>query len=103
MKLTVSKKPLYGVIGVSLVLHLLGLDIAVALPPPDEIPEEVLRTEIITEGRSPLTGKPVTAAEYTQIEKKLGESAYPPQLSSHLQHLIFLLQVRKMLKTFFPL
>ncbi|GBF81100.1 hypothetical protein [Aphanothece sacrum] len=103
MRLAVNRKQLYGVIGMSLVSSLLRLEIAVALPPPDEIPEEVLRTEIITEGRSPLNGTPVTAAEYAQIEQKLAESAYPPQLSSNLQHLIFLLQVRKMLKTFFPL
>ena len=83
-------------------LSMVGVNVAVALPPPEDIPEEVLRMEIITEGRSPLDGEPLTAAEYAQIKAELGESPYPPELNSKLQQLIFLLKVRKMLKTFVP-
>ncbi|BBA79785.1 hypothetical protein RGRSB_1336 [cyanobacterium endosymbiont of Rhopalodia gibberula] len=91
----------------SIFVNLVGLvaklNSAVALPPPEDIPEEILRTEIVTEGRSPIDGKPLTAGEYAEIKAKLAESPYPSELNSKLKHIIFLLKVRKMLKTFFPL
>ncbi len=94
---------LYRVIPVSLALQMILVEVGVTLPPPEDIPEEVLRTEIITEGRSAVDGKPLTAAEYAQIQEKLGESPYPPQIDSKLRNLIFLLKIRKMLKTFVPI
>ena len=39
-----------------------------ALPPPEDTPEEVLRTEIFLTARSPVDGKPLTAAEYAQLQ-----------------------------------
>jgi hypothetical protein len=84
-------------------IYLMGIPVGVALPPPDDLPEEVLRTEIILEGRSPINGEAVTAAEYERQKEELGESPYPPQLSAELQHLIFLLRIRKMIRTFTPL
>lgn len=77
-------------------------DISRALPPPEDIPEEILRREIITEARSPIDGKPVTAAEYAEIKAELAESRFPPQLDPELRHLIFLLRIRKMLRTITP-
>ena len=50
-----------------------------ALPPAEDIPEEVLRTEIILEGRSPINGKPLSAAEYEQLQAELQESALDSQ------------------------
>lgn len=82
---------------------LLGMPVGVALPPPDDVPEEVLRNEIILEGRSPLNGEAVTAAEYEKQITELGESPYPPQLNSDIQQLIFLLRIRRMIRTFIPL
>ena len=35
---------------------------ALALPAPEDIPEEVLRAEIITSARSPLDNQPLTEA-----------------------------------------
>ncbi|YAI82592.1 MAG: hypothetical protein ACQJCO_03205 [cyanobacterium endosymbiont of Rhopalodia sterrenbergii] len=91
----------------SIFVNVVGLilesNLAVALPPPEDIPEEILRTEIVTEGRSPIDGKPLTAGEYAEIKTKLAESPYPSELNSKFKHIIFLLKVRKMLKTFFPL
>ena len=87
----------------SLTLPIIMIEVGVALPPPEDIPEEILRTEIITEGRSAIDGKPVTAAEYAEIQERLSQSPYPPQLDSKLRNLIFLLKIRKMLKTFVPL
>jgi hypothetical protein len=75
---------------------------SIALPPPEDIAEEVLRTEIITEARSPIDGKPVTAAEYAEIEAKLKKSPFPPQLNPKLRHLVFLLRIRKLLNTITP-
>ncbi|MBZ8182392.1 hypothetical protein G3T18_20215 [Oscillatoria salina IIICB1] len=68
-----------------------------ALPPPEEVPEEVLRTEIVTEANSPLDGERLTAAEYAELQAELAESKFPPQLSPELRHLIFLLRIRELL------
>ena len=37
------------------------------LPADTDIPEEVLRAEIITEARSPIDGKPLSAAEFAEL------------------------------------
>ena len=76
---------------------------ATALPPPEDLPEEVARTEIILEARSPVDGEPLTAAEYAELRIELGEREYPPELNSELQQLIFLLRVRKLIRTFTPI
>lgn len=72
-----------------------------ALPPPEDLPEEVLRTEIILEARSPLTGEPLTAAEYDQLQEELGRTD-TPLLSSQVRELIFLLQLRRVIRPFLP-
>ncbi|MDJ0598532.1 MAG: hypothetical protein QNJ37_06800 [Crocosphaera sp.] len=90
------------VIPLSLALPMMFLEVGVTLPPPEDIPEEVLRSEIITEGRSPVNGEPLSAAEYAEIKEKLDQSPYTPEIDSKLQNLIFLLKIRKMLKTFVP-
>ncbi|MGF1542227.1 MAG: hypothetical protein ACFCU5_17585 [Pleurocapsa sp.] len=74
-----------------------------ALPPPTDTPEEILRTEIILNGRSPVTGEPLTASEYAELQTDLAQRKFPPQLNSDIQHLIFLLRIRKLFKTFIPL
>ena len=98
-----SYPALKRVVPFSLTLPMIIMEVGVALPPPEDIPEEVLRTEIIIEGRSAIDGKPVTAAEYAEIQEKLSQSPYPPQIDSKLRNLIFLLKIRKMLKTFVPI
>lgn len=75
---------------------------SLALPPPEDIPEEILRTEIILEARSPLDGKPLTASEYAQLQARLAESPYPLKLNPQVQQLIFLLEIRKLFKTLTP-
>ena len=75
---------------------------ALALPPPEDIPEEVLRTEIILEGRSPITGKLLNAAEYAEIQARLKTRKFSPKISSDIQELIFLLQIRKFFKSITP-
>lgn len=87
-------KTLQGVI-VALLLATTG-QVSVALPPPEDLPEEVLRTEIITEARSPMNGELLSAAEYAELQAQLKESEYPPQVSSELRQQIFLLNLSRL-------
>lgn len=72
------------------------------LPPADEIPEEVLRTQVITEARSPIDGKPLSAAEYAQLQEQLQEVNDAQTVDSDLAQLIFLLQIRRVVKPILP-
>lgn len=78
------------------------VEVSLALPPPEEIPEEVLRTQIILEARSPLNGEPMSAAEYAQLQASLAQAAFPPDIDPQLEHLIFLTRLRKLLRTIIP-
>jgi hypothetical protein len=75
---------------------------AIALPPPEDTPEEVLRTEIFLTARSPIDGKPLTAAEYAQLQAKLQTPPAPPTLNAQIRQTVFLLQLRKAIRTFLP-
>ncbi|MBE8992579.1 hypothetical protein [Nostoc sp. LEGE 12450] len=75
--------------------------IVIALPPPEDTPEEILRTKIIIEARSPIDGSFLTAAEYIQLQAQLQE-APPPKLDPKIREQIFLLRLRKTLLQFFP-
>ncbi|NEP59592.1 MAG: hypothetical protein F6K31_21705 [Symploca sp. SIO2G7] len=83
-------------------LTLLMAKPAVGLPPPEDVPEEILRTEIITEARSPIDGKPLTAAEYAQLQAELAQNPISPDVSPKLKRLIFLLRLRQLLRTIIP-
>ncbi len=75
-----------------------------ALPPPSDVPEEILRTEIITSARSPLDGKPLTASEYATLQEKL--ASYPGSsalLPSKLKQTLFLLRIRQLFRSIVPL
>ncbi|MEO1429617.1 MAG: hypothetical protein AAFV71_11235 [Cyanobacteria bacterium J06633_8] len=74
----------------------------IALPPKEDIPEEILRTEIIIEARSPIDGKLLSAAEYAQLQAELKTRPYPPKLSPKVRETVFLLRLLKILKTLFP-
>ena len=75
----------------------------VSLPPPEDIPEEILRTEIITEARSPLDGQPLSATEYAQLIEQLQSPNDSPTLPANVREVIFLLQLRRGLRTFVPI
>jgi hypothetical protein len=94
-------------VSLGIALLLLGcagsLTPALALPPEEDIPEEVLRTEIITEARSPVDGTPLTAAEYAELQAEL--EAGPdtrPQLSPQVENIITLLYIRRAIRSVFP-
>lgn len=83
----------------------LGISIApaLALPPPEDQPEEIQRTEIITEARSPLDGKPLTAAEYAELQAQLqARRQTTATLNPGLRRLITLLRVRQGIRSVFP-
>ena len=73
-----------------------------ALPPASDLPEEVLRTEIILEGRSPVNGEPLSAAEYEELQAELAQTSLDPKIDPQIKQLIFLLQIRKFFKTIIP-
>ncbi|MFM7363066.1 MAG: hypothetical protein ACKO11_00915 [Cuspidothrix sp.] len=73
----------------------------IVLPPVDDIPEEILRNEIILEARSPIDGKKLTAAEYAQLQAQM-QTNPPPRLNPKIRDQIFLLQLRKVLLQLFP-
>ena len=75
--------------------------VVMALPPQEDTPEEILRTEIIIEARSPIDGKSLTPAEYAELQTQFQKSP-PPQLASGIRDKIFLLRLRKTLFQFFP-
>lgn len=73
------------------------------LPPPEDTPEEVLRTEIVTEARSSIDGTPLTAAEYTELQARLrSTAAVQPDIAPQIQTRIILLRVRKLLRSVIP-
>lgn len=73
-----------------------------ALPPEDDIPEEILATEIIIEARSPIDNRPLTASEYALLQKEIATNPFPPQINSELRQKIFLLKILKMIRTISP-
>jgi hypothetical protein len=90
---------LVAIAGVLMGLMAIGVDDALGLPPPEDVPEEVLRTQIITEARSPIDGKPLTAAEYAELQAALRIQPPNPLISAKQQELIFLLRVRQLLRS----
>jgi hypothetical protein len=78
---------------------------AQSLPPPEDTPDEVLRTEIYTSARSPVDGKLMTAAEYVELHEDLTASVEVPpesQVSPKVAEVIRLLKLRAFLKRILP-
>jgi hypothetical protein len=76
--------------------------ISAEIPPADEIPEEVARTEIILEARSPLDNRPLTAEEYALLQEEIATSPYPPRVNPKIRQLIALARLRKLLLILVP-
>jgi hypothetical protein len=73
-------------------------------PTPEDIPEEVLRAEIITEARSPIDGKPLSAIDFAelvvQVEQKTErDDATASIQNSSIKNLLFLVRLRGFLKS----
>jgi hypothetical protein len=74
-------------------------------PLEEDIPEEVLRTEIYTDARSPIDGKLLTATEYVELMDKLRSlDSIPPEdlVSPKIREVVELLRLRKLLRQFIP-
>lgn len=87
-------------------------DPASALPPPEDLPEEILRTEIITEARSPVDGRPLTPSEYATVENPVQTARFgrerprttraePPDAIAP-EPIVEQLPVREILRSIFP-
>ncbi len=73
------------------------------LPSADDIPEEVLRLEDPGYGNSMINGEKLNLGEYARLSTELQDSIEPaPQISPKIKNLIFLLKIRKLLRTFLP-
>lgn len=69
----------------------------------EDVPEEVLRTEIITDARSPIDGKPLSASEYAALQAEIEQANQPtPQVAPKVRETVGILRLRKFIKTFFP-
>ena len=87
--------------GIGVIVHI-GVRGSLALPPPEDVPEEVLRNEIILEARSPIDGEPLTAAEYAELQEELSQPQTFVDLDPTLEQLVFLLRIRQTLNTLIP-
>jgi hypothetical protein len=75
-----------------------------AVPVDLDLPEEVLRAEIITEGRSPIDGRALSATEFAQlvVESKQQLDRASAELgagSSKIKETLFLLRLRGFLRS----
>jgi hypothetical protein len=74
------------------------------LPPDTDIPEEVLRAEIITEARSPIDGKALSATDFAELIVKTKqqlerENAIAATSGSKLKETLLLLRLRGILRS----
>ncbi|NMG11805.1 hypothetical protein [Brasilonema sp. UFV-L1] len=72
-----------------------------ALPPKEDLPEEILRMQMITAARSPVDGQPLSAGEYAQLQAQL-QKVPPPKLDPRIRDQVFLIRLRKTLLQLFP-
>ena len=74
----------------------------ILLPPAEDVPEEILRTEIIFEARSPLDGTSLSPAEYAALQAELAAPQTTLTLNSDIRFIILLLQARRAFKPIIP-
>ncbi|NJK34737.1 MAG: hypothetical protein HC919_07135 [Oscillatoriales cyanobacterium SM2_2_1] len=70
-----------------------------------DIPEEVLRSEIYTEARSPVDGRLLSASAYAELQETLTSlENLPPEgfVSDEIRELVGLLRLRQFLRRFVP-
>ncbi|MFM7448858.1 MAG: hypothetical protein ACKO24_09695 [Leptolyngbyaceae cyanobacterium] len=71
--------------------------------PEVDLPEEVLRNQVMTGARSPMDGRPLTASEYVMLQTQIQTPpTQPERVSQKVRDLIGLLKVRKLIKTLIP-
>jgi hypothetical protein len=69
-----------------------------------DLPEEVLRSEILLDGRSPFDGRRLAATEYTELQQEIEQAnEVEPQVASKIRRLIGLIKFRKFIKRVLPI
>ena len=69
-----------------------------------DVPEEVLRSEILLDGRSSFDGKRLTATEYAELEQEIEQrNAVEPQVAPKIRRLVGLIKFRKFIKRVLPI
>ncbi len=74
-------------------------------PPEIDIPEEVLRAEIITEARSPIDGKPLSAIEFAELviqvaqKTERDDAVAAVNSNSQIKDILFLIRLRGFLRS----
>lgn len=74
-----------------------------SLPPPTDPPEEILRTAIYTEARSPLDGQPLSATEYAELQEQLRDNNDRETAPDSIREVVFLLELRRVIKPILPI
>jgi hypothetical protein len=82
---------------------------AIAAPTPEqnfleaEIPEEVLRTQIILDVRSPIDGTPMSPVEYAEFQARQEALYQPPAtVSEEVRGVVRALKIRRFIKRVLP-
>ena len=94
------KRRIIGILGMLLGMN--GVGSALALPPPDDIPEEILRAEADLAARSPLDNRPLSPSEYEQLRALQHSRRRDPEVAPEVEQLIFLLKLRQGLRSILP-
>jgi hypothetical protein len=102
------------VAGIELMIHpnrlaalMVGLGVgitpaAMALPPPTDVQEEVLRTEVIVEARD-RSGQAIGPGAYAQLQQAIDRRNQDnPQISEDLQSLLLQLRLLSVIKSVIP-
>jgi hypothetical protein len=75
---------------------------ALALPLPNDVPEEVLRVEIIVDARD-RSGQPIGPGAYAQLQQTIDRRNQDnPQISEDLQSLLLQLRLLSVIKSVIP-
>ena len=77
---------------------------AIDLPPDNDIPEEVLRAEIIIEARSPIDGQALSANQFAELvvnakEKLDRENEISATSNPKIKEILLLIRLRSFLKS----
>jgi hypothetical protein len=86
------------------IFSLFSLPTYATIPIEGDIPEEILRTEIITEARSPIDGQPLSPAEFAELvvqiqERNDKDAAQVVADNPKFKELFFLIKLRSFLRS----
>lgn len=93
-----------AIAGVLSPLTLIHSTIVWALPPAEDVPEEILRTQIVLDARSPIDGRPMTPTEYAVFQAQQHAATQLPssQLAPQVRGVVTALKIRRFIKRFLP-